>query len=47
VKSSCPGKPQGLREALKLLKGALVLLSKEDIDGFSFRAKSLIHMDLM
>ena len=47
VKSSCSGTPQGLREALKLLKGVLVLLSKEDIDGFSFRAKSLIHMVLM
>ena len=44
MKSSCPGTPQGLREAFKLVKGVLVLLSKEDIDGFTFRAKSLIHM---
>jgi hypothetical protein len=40
VKSSCPGSPQGLREGLKLLKGVLVLLTKEDIDGFPFGAKS-------
>jgi hypothetical protein len=40
VKSACSGAPQGLGEQLKLLKGVLVLLSKEDIDGFSFGAKS-------
>ena len=32
VKGSRPGAPQGLREELKLLKGVLVLLSKENID---------------
>ena len=47
VKSSCSGAPQGLGEGLKLLKGVLVLLTKKDIDGFSFRAKSLIHKGLM
>ena len=47
VKSSCPGTPQGLREALKLLKGVLVLLTKKDIDGFPFGAQSRIHMVLM
>jgi hypothetical protein len=43
VKSSCSGSPQGFREGLKLLKGVLVLLTKEDIDRFSFRAKRMIH----
>ena len=47
VKSSCSGSLQGLSEGFKLLKGVLVLLTKEDIDGFSFRAKSLIHKGLM
>jgi len=47
VKSSCSGAPQGLGEGLKLLKGVLMLLTKEDIDGFSFAAKSWIHMVLM
>jgi len=47
VKSSCSGAPQGLGEGLKFLKGVLVLLTKEDIDGFHFGAKSWIHIVLM
>ena len=43
VKSSCSRSPQGLGKGFKLIKGLLVLVAKEDVDGLALWCHGSAH----